>query len=181
MGILDGIADGSTAPVTREEAFQLFKDAIRKVWGDRGHDFVLPVLVLSAEEPAGGFQASIAHPGNERPMVIGSSLIRRCSRYTLRIADRLLALGRDATWKIMVHEAVHVGIINHGVDFRRLVREHGGAVSEMASENAGAIEVQQKKGSRFVTVRTFEDEAEARAWGREQAKANPGTKWRYQM
>lgn len=41
--------------------------------------------------------------------------------------------------------------------------------------------MQQKKGSRFVTVRTFEDEAEARAWGREQAKANPGTRWRYQM
>ena len=157
------------ASTSRDQAFRMFKEAARKVW--RNSDFVEQAVSLSHEEPKGDVLASLAYAGNVR--AIGDSLIVRSKHYTLRIADALLAKDETTIMKIMIHEAVHLGYPRHDADFRRLVREHGGAVSESATGD-DSIKVQMKKGSRFETIKTFDDEHEAMKWAKEQMKINPG-------
>src|SRR3990167_1151968 len=154
---------------TREYAFEVFRLATEQVW--HNHQFVQPVLVLSDEPPAGDVLASLAYAG--KPMAIGNSILRRAERYILRVSDRLLAMDAEHVRRVMIHEAVHLGYPKHDANFRQLVREHGGTQSESALDNPG-VHVQVKQGSRYTTIKTFEDEREATRWAKEQMRANPG-------
>ena len=163
------IAFSGTPSVDRLGAFGMFVEAVRQVW--RNNEFVADVLVLSPEEPSGRVLASLSYAGT--PSAIGNSILRRAPRYTLRVSDRLLMRGTNSVRKVMIHEAVHVVYMNHGREFRDLVRKHGGTVSEEAIENPG-VHVQLKRGSRFETIKTFDTEPEATRWAHEQKRENPG-------
>lgn len=163
--------------MTRAKVFEVFKDAVGVVWSNA--DFVLPHLSFDETLwPSGECLAALVFEGN--PRAIGTSILRRAPRYILLMSPKLLTMNPEAIWKIMVHEAVHIGHRGHGGEFRKLVRQFGGAVSGTAVENP-VVMVQTKVGLRYQTVRKFEDEREAELWARAQQRAQPGTRWRLMM
>jgi hypothetical protein len=172
---MDGLGDAGG--MSRSDAFALFKDAVRHVW--KNADFVLPALEMSDEPPAEPVLASIAFAG--QPFAIGRSLLTRSTRYTLRVNDELLTRPRDDVWKILVHEAVHLGYRGHGPSFREVARESGGVVSASALTEGDGVKVQKKVGARYQTMKTFPTEREALTWGKEQQSAEPGSRWRIEM
>lgn len=170
-----GFSDST--PLTRQQAFELFKQAADAMWSPFRRQPISSFCTLSDEEPAGGYLASLGHVG---PVAaVGSMIWRRAERYTLRVSQKLLSLGPEAVRKIMVHEAGHLGHMGHTEDFRRLVREHGGSVSELALESDSKIQVQVKVGSRYRTVATFGTELEARQYVR--AERAKGSREKYRM
>ena len=167
--------------ITREEAFDVFLRAIEHVWGQRGFSFVRPVVRLGTESPPADFLAAVLWTGG-RPMAIGSSLIRRAASYELRVADRALALDEGAMWRLMVHEAVHLGISQHGQEFRSLVREKGGAVSERnVNDEVAKILLQKKIGPRYQTIEEFDDERAAQARARALLQEDRSARFRITM
>lgn len=162
----------SGPPATREELFELFKEAARVVWPS-GADFALEATVLSYEQPKDDVFASLTWVGG-KTRVIGDVLFQRPKQYILRISDRLLVESPTVRKRIMIHEAVHLGYGNHGKDFREMVRRHGGAVSEHTS-GEDLVEVIRKEGARFKgTGKFFKTEGDAEAWIRDEAKRVPG-------
>lgn len=168
----------------REAAFARFQDAVRHVWNKP--EFVLPVIALSSEEPGNN-----RNPGGPPVLAsitfipqgvwaVGNRLLRRAPTYMVRLSNRLFALSPEDQWKILVHEAVHLGYPRHSREFRDLCREKGGTVSEEALDGQG-IKAEKKVGARYQVVRTFTDEKEATRWAKEQQRAEPGSRWRLSL
>jgi hypothetical protein len=175
---LGALADAGGPLGTREAALERFRAAAVEVWGKFPPQLELSV---SAEPPKEDVYAAISYAG--APWAIGRSLIRYPRSATLLVSDAFLQLDAEKAWKVLLHEAVHLGYRGHGKDFRDVAREVGAVVSGAAVESGGAIEVQKKIGSRYKTVRTFppDQEREALAWGREQARLEHGSRWRMQQ
>lgn len=168
----------------REAAFARFQNAVRHVWNKP--EFVLPAIALSSEEPGnnrnpGGPPVLASITFNPQGVwAVGNRLLRRAPSYVVRLADRLLVLPAEDQWKILVHEAVHLGHPRHSREFRDLCREKGGTVSEEALDGQG-IKAEKKVGNRYQTMRTFQDEREAKRWAQEQQRAEPGSRWRLSL
>ena len=160
--------------MTRAEAFERFKRAVEHVWVNGA--FVQGAeLVMSDEPPIGTVLASLAFVG--RVDAIGDHLMVRAHKYLLSVSDRLLALPDDAVWKVLVHEAVHMGIRHHGAAFRELCRAKGGSVSESALEDP-KTKCEKKVGSRYQVQQTFDNERDGERWCKEQARLEPSSRWR---
>ena len=149
-----------------------FLDAVRHVW--RNADFVLPYVRADYADrpPKADVHAALLVIGG-RTRAIGDSVIQRAPAYALLVNPSIYDLPDDMIWRVLVHEAVHIGYSGHGEDFKRLVVEKGGVVAGAGVDTGGVVEVQKKVGARFKTVRTFpqEEQREAEAWAREQANA----------
>jgi hypothetical protein len=138
-----------------------------------GADFALDATVLSYEQPKDDVFASLTWVGG-KARVIGDTFFQRPKQYVLRIADRLLVESPTVRKRIMIHEAVHLGLGDHGKSFKEMVRKHGGAVSEHTS-GEDLVEVIRKEGARFKsTGKFFRDEAEAKTWIEDENKRVPG-------
>lgn len=160
--------------MTRAEAFAAFGEAARRIWSNA--DTALRHVALSDEPPPRKIASSLV--ANASPRVIGSFIVVPSAlRYQLRLADRLLDMDDARVRAIMAHEAVHLGIQNHGAEFRRVARAHGASLFE-ESGTSGRIRVEKKIGARYQPVREFTDESEATAWAREQQRNEPGSRWR---
>jgi len=167
----------------RETAFEWFKSCVVEVWGKWPEHLDLKLSPEAPSEIEGEHPlASLAYARTARPMAVGRHLISYPSEATLRISDRLLTLPPEKIRKILLHEAAHLGYSGHGAEFRAVAREVGATVSESGLDD-DVVQVQKKVGARFKTVRTFPgvDERAAQAWTREQAKAEPGSRWRMLM
>jgi GNAT superfamily N-acetyltransferase len=167
----------------RTQALAEFKRAIQHVW--RNADFVLPVVGISPEEPGNDSQglpvyASIAFVRGQGDAAIGDSLLRRAPAYVLRVSGSFANLSPENQWRVLVHEAVHLGYPGHGQKFRDLCTLKGGAVSGRAVLDPG-VKAEKKVGSRYQVQRTFTDEREATRWAKEQQKAEPGSRWRLSL
>ena len=167
-----GVVAEAFEGVAREDILGRFREAAVKVWGE---DSVKRLnILLGDEEPEGDHLAALKYAGT--PWAIGDSLVRYSTKYTLLVAPALLDQDDATIDKILIHEAVHIGYRGHGQDFRRLVRQHGGAVSASAAEAGYKIAVQRKEGSRYKTIREFDAgaEIEATAWAKAELVRNPG-------
>jgi hypothetical protein len=167
--------------VTRQDAFDLFHAAVVAVW--KNAEFVLPALAWSEEPAVGGSELASVTFDHRGVWASGRSLLSRAPKYTLRVSDALLAMPREKVAAIMLHEAIHLGYPGHGEEFRKIAREVGAPVSASAVDRGDTIEIQKKVGSRYKTVRTFpgSEEREAIRWAKEQARAEPGSRWRMQQ
>jgi hypothetical protein len=152
----------SPAPLTRADALDIFRACARTIW--RNADSV-PVSV-SPESPSGGSDvlASVSQCGN--PQRVGSFVANPSLPRTLRVSDRALSFPPEAFRKLMMHEAVHLGIGPHNAAFRSVCLRHGAPLS--GGEARGEpVQVQRKIGARYRTIREFPRERieEARAEG----------------
>jgi hypothetical protein len=165
-----------------DQAEDMFWKAALDIWGKETIEWIKPHFKPTAlESPRTG--ESILTSLRYAPPVraYGTVLAQRARYYQLVINPALLQRDEDFIRKIMIHEAVHIGYMKHDANFREIVHEHGGAVSESDASGEG-IRVQKKEGSRFKTVKTFpsEEEAAARVWMRDQA-AQQGSRFRMLM
>ena len=149
----------------------------QEVW--RNADSVLPRVFLSPEEPASDVLASLAYD-THGVRAFGDIIFATRVNYTLRLSARLLVMDDEAVRRILIHEAVHLGHPTHGPEFRQMVRQHGGAVSESSTAD-GKIQIQAKIGNRYRTVEFADTEAQAETIAREYRTANPGAKVRLQF
>jgi hypothetical protein len=175
LDLANAVARTVVAGVSRAAAFEMFKEAGNKMWASG--EQVTSLVTLSQEEPTAGTLASLARPTG-RLRAVGNIIIRPAAKYVLRVSDRLLGMGTDHVRKIMIHEAGHLGYDGHGTDFRSIVTRNGGALSETGLQDGDAFHIQRKEGSRFKTIKSFENEQAARIWVREEARRQPG---RYRM
>lgn len=160
----------------REAAFEVFRHEAGRVWRNAG--FALPRVQLSHEEPTTGVLASLAYSG--RVCSVGESILQCAAQYTLRVSDRLLERDAGTVRRVMAHEAIHLGVVNHGQEFRAHARRVDATISEEGLETPG-VQAQKKVGARYQTVRIFDDEREATTWVKEQLRAEPGSRWRLSM
>lgn len=153
--------DLQTVPRTRAEALQIFRACAREIW--RNADAV--PLSVSDEEPAPGAIASVGLRGT--PRRLGTYVVNHDVPRTLRVAERALAYPDDVFRKLMMHEAVHLGIGPHGAEFRRVCLAHGGSLSGGEARGEPVL-VQRKCGARYRTVQEFPREEggvpAAKAW-----------------
>lgn len=166
---------GMPALRTYADVHARFLDAVRHVWRNSA-DFVLPAVRPAPDrrpdDPT--VHAALLQPRG-RTMAVGDSLLMRAEWYSLLLNDSIYALPDDMIWRVLVHEAAHMGYPNHGKDFIALVTAKGGVVAGAGTDSGGVIEAQVKlkEHGRYRTVRTFpqEQQAVAKAWVREQMDA----------
>jgi len=128
---------------------------------------------MSPEEPAKEVLASLAYDPRG-VWASGNHLVKRAPRYVLRVSSHLLEQSPVVIEQIVIHEVCHLGYPRHDADFRALVTQYGGALSEQAAMQPGVM-VQRKVGARYQTIATFATEAEARAWALEEIRRTPGS------
>jgi len=162
--------------MSRAQAFELFKQAVRKVWTN-GDELIRRAEFQLGGQPDSKVLAAVMFPRNARIRAIDNTVVRFAPTYELRVSDRLLEKPKPYIEGIMVHEAIHVGYPRHDADFKKLARRHNAPLTETQAETPG-YQVQRKEGSRFKTVRVFEDEQEAIRWGKEQAIQDRQSRWR---
>ncbi len=166
------------ATATRDAAFAAFASEARRIW--RNADTALERTVLSDEEPDGNVLASLAYTGSAR--AIGQIIFAMPLKYTLRVATALLSLDGEIIRRTMGHEAIHLGIRNHGAEFQRTARQFGLPISGRATkEGTDDVVVEQKVGARFRPVARFPSVAEATSWAREQMRASAGMRFRLSL
>ena len=152
-----------------------FKDAAIKVWGkldDR--------MTIGCELKTDKSQnlASLSIPGGCRPMAMNGEthgfLLYFCREYILQVTPRLLELTEEQQEKIMKHEAIHMGFMNHGKDFFELAEKVGAPFSE--SNLTNKIRIQAKFGSRYENVGEAETLGEAKIKVKEYLESHPDCK-----
>jgi hypothetical protein len=151
----------SPAPLTRAEALDIFRACAREVW--RNADAV-PLQVSDQEPTSSHALAAVGQVG--RPQRIGRFIANPSLPRTLYVSERALSFPPEAFRKLMMHEAIHLGIGPHNAAFRSVCLTHGAPLS--GGEARGEpVQVQRKIGARFRTIREFPRERieEARAEG----------------
>jgi hypothetical protein len=176
----------SEGTTTRQAVFERFRELARKMW--RNYDSIDALVSFDpSKEPdrtasSPIIYAAILADGRQRSL--GDLILHSSSKYVLQLHNELLSLKPDVIDKILLHEAGHLGINNHGEEFRKMVVKNGGSVSFFAAvcEDGKSIRVEIKEGARFKTIRTFpfDREAEATAWVRQERMRVPG-KYRLPM
>jgi hypothetical protein len=146
---------------TREEALALFRECARLIWrnadvcnvsvSEEGPSDAHAVAAISSRASCDRFHRHILNPEDPR---------------VLFVSERALSLDDEALRRVLIHEAVHLGIGGHSARFRRVCVSHGGAMSGGEAEGR-PVQVQRKEGARFRTVREFprENIEEAKSWG----------------
>jgi len=159
----------------KQELFHEFMTHARRIW--QNFDFVEPHVGISNDEPPRKVLAAVVHLGDIKAR--GNFITHRATFYQLLLSERLLGMPKEAVTKVLIHEAVHLGYPDHNQDFRDLVRQHGGAVSETSIESPG-VQVQLKQGARFKTVKVFPEDQEQAAilWAKQELTKNRGARYR---
>ena len=178
---LEGLGEATQHEVdpARAAIFEEFKEVAREVWSNA--DFVLDrTTMFPGPPPHEGVPAALLTNPYGSQRAVGDSILRRADSYALMVSDEFLAWAPDKIHRVLIHEAVHLGITHHGREFRDKVKKHGGAVTVTGLESGNTIQIQKKVGSRFQTVREFPPDAEDEAisWAKAQAHAEPGSRWR---
>jgi hypothetical protein len=132
-----------------------------RVWTN--WDFVKDNFKYSFEEPTNVY-ASIWADGKQ--YAIRRKVIQKSKTpYVLNIHHSMLELTPEQQDKVLLHELVHMGYSGHSRDFITVCREVGGAVSGSGVTEPG-VHLEQKQGSRYKRIRTFDTEQKARDWYR---------------
>lgn len=174
----------SSAQVTRDQAFQMFRRWVDRIWGSgssggpdtkkvKQNQVDKLVLKRSNTDPKGKVAASLTIMFPKAVKAIDDDLMVPSGLYVLNVSERLLEKPAEFVDKIMGHEALHVGYPRHDVNFRRLATRHGLPLTESWAEDPG-WKVQRKEGARYKTLETFETEQQAREWALEERSRNPG-------
>lgn len=150
----------------RVRAFDIFREEARRIWSNAE---AVPVQ-LSLDEPGKGCLASVTTLGT--PRSIGSRVLNPERTRTLRLSAEVLAFPPEALRKILIHEALHLGISGHGARFMRACALYGGARTGQEARGAPVV-VACKEGRRFRVVREFPRESlnEARAFMVQQVRS----------
>lgn len=131
------------------------------VW--KNWDFVKDVFKWTLVEPSHESDVYAALLVKGKMSAIGRSVLRRAESYKLAASHRMMKLAPDKQDKVLLHELVHIGYGGHGADFRRVCQEVGGIISGSGVEEPG-VHLEQKQGPRYVRVKTFQTEQEAKLW-----------------
>ncbi len=100
---------------------ELFREALTTVWDDT--DAELSFEVSFATSPRGTL-AALALDYNDVE-VYGRELVRHATHHTLRVAPALLEEPFDIVWRVMLHEAIHVGYPRHDARFKKIAAAVG--------------------------------------------------------
>lgn len=156
---------------------RMFLDAVATVWGAEWVDKL--TFSFEVRPIKGDVLAALSFWPRPKAVAGGSTLISPAGdgSYVLIMSPRLLREDEDTIRKIMIHEAVHIGYVGHGAEFQRVVKRHGGALSERSAVE-GRVHVQEKVGARYKTIETFADMERAKARLYALGRANPGKQYR---
>lgn len=178
------------APLTPDEVLQRFKEAADFVWQ---RPVSQRLTIILNNDPASekklvkhGSLAAVVYRTMPRAIVSGRHLVRPFGEgvYKLQTTPELFLLDDDSVWKILIHEAVHIGYPNHGKAFQEVVAECGGVATGAQLEEGYKVLIERKDPgkARYVVAGEFDTVEEALAWGRAEArtpgKYPPGTRWR---
>lgn len=134
----------------RLSAFEVFRQEARRIW--RNADAV--PLALSADLEPASSAAVAAVACREEPRSLGNHILNPQAPRTLLLSERALSYPADALRRVLIHEAVHLGIGGHRARFRAVCRAHGGSMT--GSEALGSpVRLQIKVGARYRTVREY--------------------------
>ncbi|KXB08747.1 hypothetical protein AKJ56_00320 [candidate division MSBL1 archaeon SCGC-AAA382N08] len=88
----------------------------------------------------------------------GDSLLQVPLKVKLEITDKFLNMDKEERYKILKHEAIHLGYPKHGKKFREMAKKSGTSVS-VARQKGEKIKVKEQKGekySKYETVKKFD-------------------------
>lgn len=173
----------TAAAFNRAAVFAVFQHAVLEIWGAKPTDsperaekrnaFIKRLrFEMSHEQADRSVMASLTF--NPRLVsAIDDALLMAAPLYVLRVSDALLEQPADVVKGIMRHEALHVGYPKHDIKFRTMAAKYRIPLTESWTKDPG-WKVQRKEGARFVTIKTFEDEREARRFAQEEMRRVPG-------
>lgn len=162
-----------TDDARRLAVWEVFKEAARKVWTnadkalfwDNGNE---RGFIADEQTACGSELACVIYAGF--PRISGNYLISFPREFELRVTDKLLEQSAENIRKVMIHEAVHLGVRDHGRVFREICSANGGVLTSALKDPEARVE--KKVGARYQFVRSFTSDKEATAWAREQAAAD---------
>ena len=99
----------------------------------------------------------------------GNTLISIAPKIRLTISAKTLELTEDDIMKVIRHEAIHIGHMNHGRVFKQLClrfnASYKGYNMDYKPPTGFTVQTQVRKGQRYQTVAKYEsqDEADAKA------------------
>jgi len=136
-----------------------FLKASREVWENfdkTNIDFEFEIT------PPQRTHARVIIDSNAKPKSIGNLLLRVPKKAKIQAGTDLFNLKEEIIDKIIKHEAIHIGNMQHNRDFERLARKVGTGISMRQIQGLGyGLEV--KKGNRFKEykvgskIETFDD------------------------
>lgn len=192
FSVFGGTREGP--PVSREELLRRFQDIAAMVWRwpQNPEHRTWNVRLVLAQDPAAeqayskkGVYAALRHTPRPAAWASGRHLVHPSGNgvYQLIVTPELQLLDDDSIEKVLIHEAVHIGYPRHDASFRAVVKECGGVFTGSALEDGYKIRVERKDPgkARYVVAKEFDDEKEAVAWGRAEARSGKypvGTRWR---
>ena len=134
---------------------KLFKEAVMEVWN------IDYVLFQVAPGLCNGNLASLSFDTNS-PLAVDRKLIRHASQYVLNVSERLVVEPDDIVRKVLLHEAIHVGIPMHDEHFERVAAQVGTNSTERAMRGLGVLVEREDPVTRQLSavLETF-DRAEA--------------------
>lgn len=149
-------------PLTEREVMILFHTAAMHVWGQEAVD------KLYLQQDLGGNPwrelARIIMGRFPLPYAVGRRLIQPAAggHYRLWMNKKLFSLPNPVVWKVLVHEAVHIGHPGHDGDFNAVALECGGATTERSlMEDYKVVVLQKNPGERkYRLIKEFEPDAD---------------------
>jgi len=110
-------------------------------------------------------RAAMSIGGAKRPRAIGNTMIFMTKKHTLYIAPRTLNYNRAKLLALIRHEVIHLGHPLHNKEFFRLCKQFGAMLTEESYKtNLPPYRAQIKQGSRYKTIKRFDDELKAYNW-----------------
>jgi hypothetical protein len=102
----------------------------------------------------------------QRPKAIDNHMILMNKKHTLGIAPQALDLSHERLLAIIRHEVIHLGYQLHDRKFFDMCKKYDAQLTgeSYKSGNPLMYQAQIKKGSRYETIKRFNDEQEAYRW-----------------
>jgi len=158
------MADERLKQILREKFLKSGKN-VWSNWDSANIDFDFAIVPPAKK---GKKYARVIVDKRAKGKAIGRSLIRYPKKVRVEANRDLFGLKSDIIDKVIKHEAIHIGIMDHNRDFDRIATEVGTGISMRKMMGKG-FGVEVKEGSRFKELpdKEFKTIDEAVAFGRD--------------
>jgi hypothetical protein len=132
--------------VTYNEAITEFKKIAHELWKNIEDSDL--VFHNKGYRPSSTATVVIGAGNKAVPKNLGRLIYHKPKYYDVYLAPKLFELADEDIIKILKHEAIHLGIFKHNIEFRALANKIGSTISLFGLDKKPTIQV--KVGSRFV-------------------------------
>jgi len=138
----------------------MFETEVRHIWGDKVADYIEVEYVIKPQK------VNMSIGAKTIPKAINNHILFMGKHYTLYVSPQILQKPRKDVLATIRHEVIHIGYMRHTKDFFDMCKKYDACLTGESYRNKhlSMYQAQVKKGSRYVTIKRFDDEQESFIW-----------------